>query len=86
MREIKYHWYNVPAGTREAECRGCGEPIYWITTPRGSKLPVDCDSVPGAHVPSEARSTTQHDGRGVSHFQTCMKAADFSSKGRSRHA
>jgi len=86
MREIKYHWYNVPAGTREAECRGCGEAVYWIITPKGSKLPVDCDSVVGAYAPSGAFGDGQHEGRGVSHFQTCIKAADFSGKGRSRHA
>ena len=85
MPETKYHWYTVPAGTREVECRGCKEPIYWITTPKGAKLPVDC-SVDGAWAPTDARSTTQSDGHGVSHFQTCSKAAQFSGKGRTRNA
>lgn len=78
----QYHWYAVPAGTREAECRGCGAPVYWIVTPKGAKMPVDCDTVDGSHGPSDARSTTQHDGRGVSHFQTCEKVGQFSGKGR----
>ena len=81
MPEIKYQWYDVPAGTREAECRGCAAPIYWITTPKGAKLPVDC-SVDGAWSPSDTRGTTPHDGHGVSHFQTCSKVGQFSGRNR----
>ena len=82
MPERPYRWCDVPAGTREAECRGCGEPIYWITTPNGAKMPVDCDSIIGAYPPSGVFGNGQHDGRGVSHFQTCTKAAQFSGQGR----
>jgi hypothetical protein len=68
--------YDVPKGTREAECRGCGDPIYWITTPKGSKMPVDCEPV-GYFPPSD-----REDGRGVSHFTTCAKANEFSGRNR----
>lgn len=69
-------FFTVPAGTRVAECRGCGERIFWIETPGGKRMPVDCD-VEGGHEPSEPQSTTQHDGSGVSHFATCPDHAKF---------
>lgn len=86
-------WYDVPAGTRAAQCSGenCKATIYWIVTPAGRKMPVDCD-VDGGHDPSEKVDPLQQDafgmpheerdGRGVSHFQTCVDVERFS--GRSR--
>lgn len=74
-------WYDVPAGTRVAECSGknCGAEIYWIATPNGKKMPIDCD-VDGGAEPSD---TSDEPGRGVSHFQTCADADRFSGRNRS---
>lgn len=85
--------YPVPAGTRVAQCRSdlCGRPIYFIVHPGSGRLhPIDCD-VPGglrpsakAHDPLQERlfaedqtAEAAHDGRGVSHFETCPEAMRF---------
>ncbi len=80
--------YDVPAGTRPSQCRGsnCNATIYWITRPNGKKMPVDCE-VEGGWKPSESPDPDQgdllgepnvpRDGRGVSHFQTCVDAGRF---------
>lgn len=68
--------YRVPPGTREVECRGCGEPIYFVTTTTGKQMPVDCEP-DGLYPP-----TSRQEGLGVSHFTTCTKAADFSGRNR----
>ncbi len=36
--------YPVPAGTREATCRGCDAPIYWIVNANDKKVPIDCEA------------------------------------------
>lgn len=83
----RWHWYTVPAGTRYSACRGCSARVYWIVGPKGTKLPVDCDTVDGSQPPSapsrdpEAQRT-QWDGVGVSHFQTCTAADRFGKGGR----
>lgn len=88
-------FYDVPAGTRPTTCRGpqCQARMYWITTPYGSRVPVDCD-VDGGRRPSETAHRDQadlfaaggvaevHDGRGVSHFTTCCDVDLFSRDGR----
>lgn len=70
--------YTVPAGTREATCRGCDAPIYWITNEHDKKVPIDCDAE-GAYAP-----TAREDGAGVSHFTTCPEANRFSGQSRRR--
>lgn len=62
-------FFDVPAGTRAAQCRSCKAVIYWIELPSGKRMPVDCD-VDGAYEPTE-----REDGSGVSHFATCPDAA-----------
>ncbi len=69
-------WYEIPAGTRAAECRACSEPMFFVETARGSRVPVSCD-VDGAFPPSDREG-----GRGVSHFATCTEPDRFSAGGR----
>lgn len=75
-------FYGVPAGTPASTCKveGCGKRIYWITTPYGSRVPVDCDGE-GGRRPSETNDRVQldvfagtaevHNGRGKSHLREC---------------
>lgn len=69
-------WYDVPANTRPSECNApkCKAVMYWITTPRGAKMPIDCDE-PGGYEP-----TSVHDGRGVAHWGTCADPEYFRRK------
>lgn len=87
------NWYTVPAGTRLAQCRSvaCHKPIYFIVHPGSGRLhPIDCDLAGGTrpsakpHDPAQiglfaggAIEEVSHDGRGVSHFETCVEAALF---------
>lgn len=70
----------------------CAMPVYWIAHPRtGRPHPVDCIAVDGSVLPSaHAHGTEQgdllsdtfepaRDGRGVSHWATCLDAARFRS-------
>lgn len=73
-------WETVPTGTPKAGCTGhrkpggtCRATIYWIERPRVGKpgvarVPVDCD-VEGGSSPDSLS-----DGKGVSHFTTCVDA------------
>jgi len=87
MASIK--WFTVPAGTQVMRCSSpkCQKPIYWILHPRTKRPhPVDCE-VEGGSLPSINPDKDQiglfdggkpgHDGRGVSHFETCPDAASF---------
>lgn len=81
--------YSVPPGTKPTRCKGpnCGKLVYWIRTPNGRPLLVDCD-VEGGTRPSEARDPKQlsllsattdvREGFGVSHFTNCPDAERFS--------
>jgi hypothetical protein len=78
---------------RTYECRRCGRPIVWITTPKGKLMPCDAQAVmywekPGA--PGKVVTTTgdvvscEFTGQGpptgcgyVSHFATCPGADEF---------
>lgn len=89
-------FFDVPAGTPKSQCKGrhCRAVIYWIRNPdTGHMIPIDCD-VDGGEEPgglpakSDPRQITAfpapepsiHDGRGVSHFTTCVDVGDFSRK------
>lgn len=37
--------FEIPAGALARSCRGCGAPVYWITTAAGKAMPVDLDGV-----------------------------------------
>jgi hypothetical protein len=84
-------WFVVPAGTQATTCRSgkCSAPIYFIKHPRtGRPHPIDC-AVPGGSEPSlmasgglqrglfDPSEAGARDGRGVSHFDTCIDAARF---------
>jgi hypothetical protein len=71
------NWVTVPHTADRARCRGCGATVYWVTTGRNRKMPVDC-AVPGGAPPVR---TPAQDGRGIAHFATCPKAGEF----RRRH-
>lgn len=85
----------VPAGTEATVCRSpnCRKKIYFVLHPRTNRPhPVDCD-VPGGEEPSVTAGGNQralfddpaapepHDGRGVSHFETCVDASRFRPRG-----
>lgn len=74
---VKGPWFDVPAGTKPSECRSCRATIYWIETPNGKRMPVDCDvdggSEPWKGVPGDG----ERDGHGVSHFATCEQADEW---------
>lgn len=82
-------FHTVPAGTKPSQCNGstCRATIYWIRTPEGRAIPIDCD-VEGGEPPSDTNDRNQLDafsggsafvfeGRGVSHFTTCPDADEF---------
>jgi hypothetical protein len=88
--ERAVRWITVPAGTRSTTCRGttCGMRIYFVRSPAGRIVPVDCDC-PGGKRPSESKDVGQLDmliggdaqvfnGRGRSHFETCKDVDQFS--------
>lgn len=82
-------FFTVPAGTPSRLCKGptCGQRVYWIQTPKGRRMPVDCDVDGGVrptalHDPRQLDAfgtevVVRHDGRGRSHFETCKDAAKF---------
>lgn len=83
-------FYTVPAGSQSTLCRGetCGKRIWFIRTPNGKALPVDCDCE-GGKRPSDTNDPGQidlltgggasvYDGLGCSHFLTCSDADTFS--------
>lgn len=70
-------FFVVPRDTETSTCRGCSQVVYWITTAKGKKMPVDT-RVDGGLEPLRDR-----DGRGLSHFATCPNAEHFRrSRGR----
>jgi hypothetical protein len=71
---VKGPWFDVPAGTRAAECRTCHATVFWITTANDRKMPVDCEVDGGMQPSRNAGGRGAVDGRGVSHFATCPYA------------
>lgn len=67
-------FFDVPAGTRAAQCSSCRATVYWIVTLAGKRMPVDCD-IEGGYVPdgdwNGGGQALSPQGRGVSHFVTC---------------
>lgn len=66
--------------TQEA-CRSCGAPIFFVTTTKGHKMPIDRASVPDGNVWVDPDTKIAHVGnppagalRFVSHFATCPNA------------
>lgn len=73
-------FFDVPARTRPAECKGCKSTVYWIVTAAGKRMQVDCD-VEGGVRPSTGSGTLggveYYAGRGTSHFADCPMADSF---------
>jgi len=64
----------IPAGAREARCRSCGAPIYWVATKNGKRMPVEVT------VRHDFRcEVPTHDrwGQGVSHFASCPQSRSW---------
>lgn len=86
-------WFVVPAGTKIAHCRSenCRKPVFFIKHPFTEKPhPIDCEVPYGRRPSSRPHDPLQaglfddpalvepaYDGRGVSHFETCVDAARF---------
>lgn len=66
--------------TNTTNCRGCGQPMVWIKSPKGRPIPCDPAVIT---VVTDAGEVVK--GR-VSHFATCPKAKDFSRSKGGRHA
>lgn len=73
--------------TKVSECRSCKEPIVWVTTRKGKKMPLDPDPVPNGPFiydgdPEEARvvyigEKDRYTGdRYASHFSTCPNVGE----------
>jgi len=65
-------FYYVPPATPVKTCDGCPARIYWITTPKGKRMPIDCHAGEGCQPPTDERP-----GSGVPHFVTCPAANRF---------
>lgn len=73
-------FFEVPAGTPPAECRGCKQTVYWIITENDRRMPVNCD-VPGGLRPVRFGGSAAKDkGRGLAHWIDCPRAGDFRRK------
>lgn len=68
------HYVTVPAGTPVRACDGprCRKPIYWVETPAGKRMPVDCAFDDNCRPPAR-----REDGRGVSHHASCVDVDRF---------
>jgi hypothetical protein len=63
-----YLW-PIPKGTKQAACRSCNKPIYWVRN-SGSSMPLEVLPAEDDHQ----LPTATKDGRGTSHFATCPHA------------
>lgn len=74
-------FYEVPAQTNAATCTGpnCRKEIYWIRTPAGRSMPIDCHAGEGCLPP-----TSERPGAGVPHFGTCPDVKRFERKGAAK--
>lgn len=66
-------------------CRGCGKEMVWAKTADGRAIPIDLRPViyriigPGPNYAAARVPTGEY---AVSHFATCPKASEFSSRGK----
>lgn len=77
-------FFDVPAGTPSAECRGCKQTVYWIVTEAGRRMPVNCDVLGGlrpVRFVGGGGAVMKDNGRGISHFVDCPQAGTFRRKG-----
>ena len=66
--------YEVPADTPASTCKGetCRKEIYWIKTPAGKSMPIDCHAGAGCRPPA-----LMSPGYGVPHWGTCEDRQQF---------
>lgn len=67
----------VPASAEQTHCTKCHAAIYFVRTPKGAQMPVDCNGSNGREP------ALGMDGVGVSHFETCPHANFYSGRNRS---
>lgn len=60
---------NAEAFPRESRCHSCRDPIVWLITAAGKRIPVNADTV------RDEDSIFEY-GRHVAHFTTCPHAAE----------
>jgi hypothetical protein len=70
MTEPRKGEYLVPLGTREGTCRSCGAAVLWITTPKGSAMPLSAAT-------REERSGETY---ALSHFADCPQGKGWSKR------
>jgi hypothetical protein len=74
-RRAPVRLFAIPPGTREAACRRCHAPIYWITHPATGR-PHPVSVAPAKDERCERPSGTTW-GHGISHFDDCPFADEF---------
>lgn len=70
MSEPRKGEYLIPAGAREGTCRSCGAPVVWITTAKGSAMPLSTATI-------EERGGERY---ALSHFSDCPQGKGWSKK------
>lgn len=70
MSELTYHQDR----TNQATCRSCGEPIVWLVTRNGKKMPVDLPDQDDPRRDDILEATQFDPSYMTSHFQTCPEA------------
>ncbi len=72
-------FYAVPPASPHRRCDRCPAEIYWIRTPRGARMPINCD-VDGGQRPDPGAPLLGEEpkpGRGRPHFADCNGADQF---------
>lgn len=64
--------YLIPVGARAGSCRSCGADVLWITTTKGSAMPLSSATI-------EERGVERY---ALSHFADCPEAKGWSKKSR----
>lgn len=64
--------YLIPAGARAGSCRSCGADVLWITTAKGSAMPLSVATI-------EERDGERY---ALSHFSDCPQGKGWSKKSR----
>lgn len=62
--------YLIPVGARAGSCRSCGADVLWITTAKGSAMPLSSATI-------EKRNGERY---AISHFGDCPQAKGWSKK------
>jgi hypothetical protein len=64
--------YLIPAGARDGACRSCGADVLWITTAKGSAMPLSAATI-------EERDGDRY---ALSHFADCPQGKGWGKKSR----